>query len=429
MNIELIAQLSYVVAAILFIFGLLMNQHVIDISARLIPESTLLISLVFLIALSIRYLFSSDNSRQGYYYLFPILIAFGAACKLYFLVFLFYPFILIKSGVKQKLGMLITFIISFLILAYPIFLNFERSSHWISSIFTHSGMHGGGEEKFVDLSLWPSRFSNLIQLDLIFWILMGMNLLLLIVLLSKRSKTDFEKKLGRMMIALLTSILLMSILTLKHFAAHYMMPFFFLKGILILFPLLAFRSRTITAFEFSAPRSVFLSLFFIVLSISSYQLLQANTSRINIKALVKERAEASERILKLIEEEEAAIILDPIYYGSPFKQYAMHFGLLNVYEQKKMFKSVLEKKYPKYYMNLYWAQDLSNWTEWTEIEEILDSYKTIYIFTGVEIQSMKQLIERVRAASASSKRSYQAELIYSDQLGRKLMKIQIQENS
>jgi hypothetical protein len=117
------------------------NSSLLGISGRLIPESIMIIPLLFIGLMIIKYIYD-ENKTTGYFndiVLYGIIIGFGIACKLSFIPVILIPLVLLQVSLKQKIKLILYTILSFAIFAYPVVFNFDEFWQWVSGIFTHSG--------------------------------------------------------------------------------------------------------------------------------------------------------------------------------------------------------------------------------------------------------------------------------------------------
>ncbi|MEQ8908685.1 MAG: hypothetical protein RIC95_05805 [Vicingaceae bacterium] len=381
------------------IVGLMSHYHLLEISIRFIPETTLLIPLFLMMALMIRFLYSGDQEKvqSKLLWQFPLLIGFGIACKLSFAPLFVLPLVIL-AGNKRKLWLLVrnTFLFT-LLFAYPLFTNFTASSRWITKMLSHSGKHGSGESGFMAFDRIPMHAKSLFLDNPIFWILILLNLIVLVHLYLKPQTSILVKRVRRLMLGFLLSLLFLTLLILKHFALHYMMPFYVLSAMLLVFPLLHLQVELNFSYKKQSPILGGIALLLIVFTtLGTRQLWHEHEQWKNFQK------QKQNEIQSLVKDEKAGLVIDAPHWGSPFPEYAHAFGFMHTYKRKTYFKEALRKKYPNFYLNVGWMPEFNHWDQFVDFDHIFSRSKVVYLYSGRGANGMPSILERLKAYRASS---------------------------
>ncbi|MEX2380136.1 MAG: hypothetical protein WD530_05300, partial [Vicingaceae bacterium] len=353
-----------ILLALVIQLSIFSHHSLIGISSRLIPESTMMIPLILISALTIKYIYNSNQQRiKPYLWQFPLLIAFGVGCKLSFGPMLLFPFILLNTTARQKINLLGYSILFCCIFAYPILTNFEASYQWFSSMATHSGQHGSGEMNIINWIALPTNFNELLAMDPWFFVLMVINFILLLInSLSLDSKpSDQSIRISRAQKATLITLTLIALFTLKHFALHYFMPFLVFRGLLILLIVLFLKElifvvKSVNILRPLVRSSLIITLLFVVNSAAMIAKTSDNFQKNN-----KAADEHQLYILEQMDDKNAALIVDAPYWGSPFETYAHAFGFMKAHKRKTYFKIALKEKFPRFYWFVGWTDEFNHW--------------------------------------------------------------------
>jgi hypothetical protein len=361
-------------------FGLL------TMSGRLIPESMIMIPLLFMGLMVLKNTFEDEMSRNTRrdIVLYGLITGFGMACKLTFIPVIVLPLILLKTSVREKLIFVLYTILFFVIFAYPLFFNLSESWEWISGIFMHSGKYGTGESNFIDLSSVGKNLDALFKYSSGFFIMMICTLAISLLLLSRPARKFFspDMRILRAVLSLNITILVCIAAVLKHFEIYYFVPFTIFKILLFLLTvLLIIRLKPVSGIK-ALQWPLWLVSFVILIFILVPQVKQFRSvyqaSEIKSKAITEE----SNRILAFIDKEKP-IIVSGSYYGSPFVEFAQYNGYVMSGHLKGFYTDYLRKKFPNYYNCLDWSTKYDHWNEFVEIKDILAKVKSsFYIYIG-----------------------------------------------
>lgn len=375
--------------AIIFQLTLFTNSSIIEISARLIPESTMLIPILLIGVLTVKYLYSNLESvnKNRLIWQFSALIAFGTACKLSFAPMAIFPLILLGTDLKSIVKIVSRIILLTCLFAYPLITNISESFEWFSEMLMHSGKHGTGDSNFMDTSSVTENITIILKRDAWFWVLFALQLILALV--SK------SKIVLRASLALSISLLFILLFTLKHFAIHYIMPFYGFKTLFILLIFLSIQKLNIYE-KLKSKKTVLATLcIFLFSSISIPQFFEAKNHYLFSSQKRTKAEKQLEQYKSLITEENYALIVDAPYWGSPFPEYANSYGFMNSYRRKTTFKDELREKYPDFYTYVNWSEGFNHWDQFVDFNNVFKTNKVAYIYIGPNSKGYSIILNRL----------------------------------
>ncbi len=409
--------------ALLAQLGVLSSFTILGISARLIPEASLLIPLCFLCLLAVNYLYQPPSEKPVTPLQFAAVIGFGIACKLSFVPMALVPLILLK-GWKSKFKFLGFLLLSVVLFAYPLFTNPDKSFSWVFNMFTHSGQHGGGESDFIDLAALPHRLELLWLQDATFLILLGLMIFFsgLYALLKRgRGQSPVSLLLG----AFSMGLLVVTLFVLKHFAMHYIMPFYLLKGFMILLLCLAiaelpFPVRGVNKSAINVSGLGVLSTL-ILISLPHY----AGSYNYSFKERRTGFATQAEKVKALITRPGQALIVNAPYWGSPFVEYAHQYGMMMSYRRKTFVKDKLKVKYPDFYLFVSWSEGFNHWDDFVPVTHLAENYHAFYIYSGPGTSGGEVISTRIESLKESDHQPVFDTLYVNPEDGESLTEVRI----
>lgn len=244
-----------------------------------------------------------------------VVMALGLATKFNFLPLLILPLLLIDTH-KNRLIYAGSGIVSFFIFIAPIINKFDDFFRFLTSIFKHDGLYGGGESKM--------NFQKMMDSSLEIFRLNPELLLLLVVLVGLTVFAFRKRKDGKgfyfLFAGYLFMILLQILMVSKHFKNYYLAPVFILYGFIFF---------TI---------SLFLSTFIkkkshLILASSLLPILFTLSTFVKVKRGLPEIAkviEHREKIRLFVDREVSKSdywFVEPTWEGGPFVENAVVYGL------------------------------------------------------------------------------------------------------
>jgi hypothetical protein len=400
--------------AIVFQLLLFTNSSIIEICSRVIPESTMLIPIILMGVLSLKYIYSNKESinKNRLIWQFSALIAFGTACKLSFAPMALFPLILLGSDLKSILRIIGRIILLSCLFAYPLITNISESVEWFSEMLIHSGKHGTGSSNFMETSSITQNIGIILKKDTWFWALFIIQFVLAIVVRSK--------KVFRVSLALSISLLFILLFTLKHFAIHYIMPFY---GFKTLFLILIFLS--INEFRFfdnikTKNRIISATTLLLVCLIIIPQVFVAKG---NYNFSIHRKKEAEIKRIKfnsLLPKTDYSLIVDAPYWGTPFKEYGNIYGFMNSYRRKTTFKDQLRITYPNFYCYVTWSKGFNHWDNFVDFSVVFEKNNVAIIYIGPEMKGYETIIKRLNQSGINYELK---ELFIDNKTNEKLIKV------
>ena len=296
--------------------------------------------ILILITLLIWYIY--DNSKHRLIYIFiGIAIAFCCMQKLTMLPLAFMPLFMLKTK-KDWFQYVISLCVTAFILSVPIMSHYSRMFEFFTHAAQHSGLYGEGKSQFIDLAAVRPNLSTLFG----FMKLPVISLIVLILFipiswLKKSRQPESVNRIRRIMIGMAGSELLILLMIIKHFKAHYYAP--------------------VAAFSFF---NLFLCLEYLRIQLflknrKLFNLLLASLCLIslvgfgNVKRLLAEsnKAKKLEKTLHQLEIccHNSPVIIIPRYYGSPFVEFSIMSGYYWSYNRNQ-YGTKLKEMYPDSYL-------------------------------------------------------------------------------
>ncbi len=411
-----------------FLFQLIpfANASVFEISGRILPETLMILPLMWIVLLMVKYIYAEDKdyNLKKESLNWAAAIGFGIACKLSFAPFFFLPLILLKGKLRDKIPFVLYTVLSVMFFAYPIVFHFGRFKAWVLGMFTHSGLHGKGDEGLIVTSTIKPHFLNLFNHDPKLFLVLAISVLILIIALLKKhtDKLETVRKIARAIIAVDIVLLLSIAFTLKHFAYHYFIPFFPIKAVLMM--LIFFMLSQLIIIKANKVARLSLVILFIVLF--AFDIQKERQHFETIMTWVKERSDRRQarrdEIIMLVDKNTPVIITGP-YYGAPFREFAINEGFKMSYKLKCVFQDRLLVTYPNSFMYVPWTDGFYHWNTYIDFKDILDqSDNGVYVYIGEKKSKDLPEIEK-RMANTVSLDQLKKEVVFIDEnTGEQLIK-------
>lgn len=410
--------------AIVLQLTLFTNSSLLEISSRLIPESTMLIPVFLMCALALKYIYSKSEklNKNRLIWQFSALVAFGVACKLSFAPMILFPLILLGNNLKSILTIIGRTVLLTCVFAYPLITNISESFEWISDMFLHSGKHGTGDSNVISFQSIPDNLITILFRDVWFWLLFVLQIITTILVKLRTNQTDKTEKQIRVNIAFISAIILVLILTLKHFSIHYFMPFYGFKMLMLI--LLWFNLKELNLKGLSNKKLKPSLAFGIALTLILIP--EVHGAKNHFKYIKSKREKAvkkQEHIKSLIHEENSSLIIDAPYWGTPFHEYAHIYGFMHTYKRKTAFKKELREKYSNFYCYVTWSDSFNHWDKFVDFNTVFEKNSIVYIYIGPSMKGLETIQERLDKSGIE----YRSKTLYNDEeTGEELIKIESQ---
>jgi hypothetical protein len=359
-------------------------------SGRLMPE-LIMTALLCLWMIAIAWLLFTDEPEKIYKKLsifFGILVGLNVADKLTFVPFIIIPLIVLPSW-RFKLRYLTASVLSFMVFAFTIVLNFNNFKIWIRNLFIHSGRYGSGPSNIVNVTEFNSNIRLLIgNSPFIFYLtltLFGISILLFLIYKTKRSelKVPFRISVGTSL-AVITGFLFVA----KHFAYHYLIPFMLLTPVMV-YLIVHMLNRTLLKDAKPVWSAILLVVSGSYILFSTLFVSVKEIKQISDKSSLK--WEAYNNIKPYLNEKTDKIII-PSYYGCSASEYSMMFGMHMIGKHKEYLFDIVNGKFPNTYIFLPWTRSFFYWHNLVMPEVFVKHGKVYLLFIADYSEQQLKLV-------------------------------------
>ncbi|MFH0866701.1 MAG: hypothetical protein V1904_10930 [Bacteroidota bacterium] len=372
---------------------------VLTLILRINPEHVAVFSVILLSILVLKYLNRPKPSGKWIdWYLigFAFVAGFTVAVKVTFLPLVFVPFFLFK-GFIMKAFYIIFSGISFILFILPVlYYRHEYFFGWIKSLFVHSGVYGAGKANIIDKNAYVNALHTTFSFNFLFsfvFILVVIACLgYLLPFVKKRFRNDGYYKL---LIGIVLAMIMQILLIAKQFSYHYLTPALLLITLGFFTVSEIFLKKT----NILVRNLIFVVLAVYILYIDYAQVLQYHESNSG----QKKEYNKTYNFIQQNKTDEALIIV-PSYYGCPYQEYALYFGLDwcgNLMEQR--YVDVLNTIYPNTYFYNGWDELFHNWkNDPISYIDLLKKHGSIRLFSGdstIEKNIMTYVTHNIRRAN------------------------------
>ena len=168
-----------------------------------------------------------------------VVMALGLATKFNFLPVLILPLLLIDTN-KNRLIYIGSGIVSFFLFIAPIITKFDDYFRFLTSIFKHDGLYGGGESKVLNFQKMTESAFEIIRLNPELCLLIIA--LIALIFIAIREKDEGSRKFSFLFAGYLLIIAIQILMVSKHFKNYYLAPTFIIYGFMF-FTISLFLSR------------------------------------------------------------------------------------------------------------------------------------------------------------------------------------------
>ncbi len=343
--------------------------------------------LVFLIILCLLYIERNlvHWRSEKFNYLFSILVALSLSLKISSFPIILIPFILL-TGKKNKLRFVLYTFLLFFVFSFPILIRHHKFFEWISNLFIHNGCYGRGESTIINLAtVIPNfkklydynRFLYITQIFTFFYIIGG--------LLFKRHLYDDSGKYIQLLTGLLIAVILQTLLVVKHFALHYLIPF----NLIHIFQIWIMISIVINSLNKKQTLLRLSYLFIFIVMVINYYPKISKERENQLKKL-----NVAEKSVEFINTQSDTL---PTFiygegYGDPYQQVALYFGCLWSGRYKDTYKRNLQQKYPNTYLYDFWYKKFLFWSDTINTVTLKSVSKNSILFLGKDDEETRNFI-------------------------------------
>jgi len=353
----------------------------IDIMRPILVENLIVIGIFLLIILIFKYIQYQDNESKlidKYVVYFSIVTGFIAASKLMYLPIAIIPFILL-SGYKKKGFYVVFSIITFSVLAYPIFSNWVAFRSFFVDNFLHSGQYGQGSKTIIATNTYLPNLKSIFTTDHFF--LKTYSIIIIGSILYYLPFTRVREKNDKTYKALLGIAIIMTIYILlvsKQFKFYYMT-----SALLLSIPGLYF---VFSIYTRNISKSVRIIIAIPAVLIITYFLYHEVKIKVDWHPNNMAKKENYLSTMKYLEEnysKDQPTLLIPNYYGAPYTAYGCFYGMGWCRgEMKEKYAVELTKIYPNIYSFHTWNYLFLHWDNSYSYIDLLKKYKNIVLFSG-----------------------------------------------
>jgi len=343
--------------------------------------------LAFLIILCLYYIdigFVKWN-QEKFNRLFAVLVALSLALKISSFPIILVPFFLITKS-KNKFRFVLYTIVLFFLFSFPILIRYQKFFEWISDLFIHSGRYGRGNSNIIDLSNVITNFKTLYENNRFLYIVQIFTLIYIFGgSLLKRYLPPNSGKYLRLLTGLLVTVILQTLLVVKHFALHYFIPF----NLIHIFQLWIMITIVINSLnkKLTLLRLSYLLIFIILVIIYFPKILNERRSQL-------EKLSVAEKSIEFISTlpDSTLIFIYGEGYGDPYPQVALYFGCLWSGRYKDEYKRNLKYKYPDTYLYDFWYKKFLFWSDSINTSHNKSKFKNSLLFLGKDDEETRKFI-------------------------------------
>lgn len=353
----------------------------IDIMRIIMVESIVVIGILLLIILVYSYIKSNDNEAKlidKKLILFSFVIGFITASKLVYLPIAVIPFLLLP-GYKKK-GLFVGFsIITFAILAFPIFHYWVDFRDYYIDNFMHSGQYGQGPANIFNTDTVRTNLKYIFTSDGVYFkafiIIIAGTLLYHLPYLKVKERND---KTYKALLGIAINMIIITLLVAKQFKFYYL-----LSALLLCVPGLYFVFSIFTRNISKNARTIIAVPAFLIVSFFLYHEVKTRVDWYPVNMIKKED---HLQTMKFVEENygyDQPTLVIPNYYGVPYTAYGCFYGMAWCRgEMREIYADELKKHYPDIYFFHTWNNLFNYWDNSYSYTDLLRRYKKILLFSG-----------------------------------------------
>ena len=200
---------------------LLFSTSIALASANYMPDAMLIIILHLFIILTVQYVVKEtgkeDTTKEKW--LFPVLCGLALSVKIIILPILILPVILLGMNIKKIVQFSGVTLLSFIVFTLPVMEQYPSMMRWFLSLFTHSGIYGGGSATIINPQTYFKNIKFIVSDDQLMAAMMILTLILLPFLyyLKRKGKIQINDILPKLLIALIITQVISILIVSKTF--------------------------------------------------------------------------------------------------------------------------------------------------------------------------------------------------------------------
>jgi len=324
-------------------------------------------------------------NQEKFNRLFAILVAVSLSLKISSFPIILVPFFLITER-KNKFRFVLYTIVLFFLFSFPILIRHHKFFEWISDLFIHSGRYGRGNSNIVDLSIVITNFKTLYQNNRFLYIVQVFTFIYIFGgLLLKQYLPSNSGKYLRLLTGLLVTVILQTLLVVKHFALHYFIPF----NLIHIFQLWIMITLMINSLnkKLTLLRLSYLLIFMVLAIIYFPKILNERKNQL-------EKLHVTEKSIEFMNTipDSLPIFIYGEGYGDPYPQVALYFGCLWSGRYKDDYKKNLQQNYPDTYLYDFWYKKFLFWSDTINTTLLKSELKNSLLFLGKDDEETRKFI-------------------------------------
>ena len=204
----------------------LFNDVLMWLFCRINPDRFFMISGLIFILIYLKHGYE-NRSPQKFALWSGTVMALGLATKFNFLPVLILPLLLIDTN-RNRLIYIGSGIVSFFVFTAPIITKFDEYFRFLTSIFKHDGLYGGGESNVLNFQKMTDSAFEIFRLNPELFVLIIA--LIALIVIAIRKKNSGMKGFIYLFAGYLFMIALQILMVSKHFKNYYLAPAFIIYG-------------------------------------------------------------------------------------------------------------------------------------------------------------------------------------------------------
>jgi len=355
----------------------------LDLISRIMVENLIILGVILLMALVVLYVYDHKTEPKKwinkYVIGFGIVIGFIASNKLVYLPIAIIPF-LILEGAKQKAAYTLSSIIAFLIFSFSILFHWVSFRDWYVINFFHSGVYGSGQATIIDWNSFSQNFKGIFTNNnfylVTFFTSIVITLLYYIPFFRLKRKNDKEWK---AFLGILITMVVLTLLVSKQFKEYYLtvnysliVPCWFF---IIMILSRVFSVNSVKYIQIAA----FIVVSYLVWLNGPKLVLDYHSIQVNRDEKFRESLEYAQNNF----DSNTPTLVLANYYGAPFKEYGLYFGMAWCGPKMgSIYSRDLNKLYPNIYFFHGWNNLFNQWGSSYSYIDLLKKYGEVVFFSG-----------------------------------------------
>lgn len=394
------ASLTAVTAILLFILGFTVHRVyknvfaglflqlipysswlIFDLMRRYMLENMIMTGVIGLLIILFAFMNTPANDKhtlRKYVLWFSCAIGFISATKLMYLPIAIIPFLVIPGYKNKGLYVLYT-MVAFAVLAFAIFHDWATFSNWHLKNFLHTGQYGKGTAAIADVHVFMDNLKTIMHTDgalkILFLLMLGGIILYHIPFLKVKIKDDLKYY---ALVGIVICMAVMTALVSKQLKYYYMITVLLLKvpGAFLLFEIYTRPLKKTVRLLVGIPLAMYILFLFYRETMVIYS--QHDKSIQRREYYMDAVKYATTNFAK-----DQPTLVIPDYYGAPYKEYGIFFGMAwSGHKMAAKYAVVLNKLYPNIYFYHGWNNLFNQWDHSSSYVDLLRKYQKMVLFVG-----------------------------------------------